>query len=66
MTDQQCVTKATVTVDGTYKADLHSGLPNHDLLEAPLKGSVLLHVLPVLCQRGGPNAAQLPSRQHGL
>ena len=36
------------------------------LLEPPLKGCVLLHVLAVLCQGRGADAAQLTSRQHGL
>ena len=36
------------------------------LLEAPLKGSVLLHMLAVLCQGGCADAAELPSGKHGL
>ena len=35
--------------------------PTH-LLEAALKGGVLLNVLPVLVQRGGANQAQLRGR----
>ena len=48
--------------DGVF----HRGLPDVDLLEAPLQGGVLLHVLAVLVQGGGPDAAQLAARQHGF
>eukprot|EP00958_Prasinococcus_capsulatus_P025343 scaffold4252_cov376-Prasinococcus_capsulatus_cf.AAC.3 len=37
-----------------------------DLLEAALQRGVLLHVLPVLVQSGGPYALQLAPAQHGL
>lgn len=36
------------------------------LLEAALKGRVLLNVLTVLIQSGGTNASQLTTSQHGL
>mmetsp|Transcript_46897 Transcript_46897/g.118174 ORF Transcript_46897/g.118174 Transcript_46897/m.118174 type:complete len:229 (-) Transcript_46897:550-1236(-) len=41
-------------------------LAHQHLLEAALKRGVLLHVLAVLGQRGGADAAQLPARQGGL
>lgn len=44
----------------------HAWLVHIHLLEAALQGRVLLNVLAVLIQSGGPNAAQLPSAQHGL
>ena len=50
--------------------DLHGvlqrGLTDLDGLEPALQGRVLLHVLAVLLQRGGPDGLQLPARQHRL
>ncbi len=45
---------------------LDAGLAHEDGLEAPLEGGVLLHVLAVLVERGGADAAQLAARQRGL
>ena len=47
-------------------AYLHGGFSHQHLLEATLKGSVLLHVQPVLCEGCGADAVQLAARQHGL
>lgn len=44
----------------------HAGLVHIHLLEAALKGRVLLNVLTVLIQGGGSNAPQLATTQHGL
>ena len=45
---------------------LHRGLAHHDGLEAALQGRVLLDVLAVLVEGGGPDAAQLAAGQRGL
>ena len=45
---------------------LHRGLVDHDGLEPPLQGGVLLDVLAVLVEGGGPDAVELPPGQHGL
>ena len=45
---------------------LHRRLVHHDRLEAALEGRVLLDVLPVLVEGGGPDAVQLAPGQHGL
>ncbi len=42
------------------------GLVDQDRLEAPLERGVLLHVLAVLIERGGPDAAEIAPRQLGL
>ena len=54
-------------------ADMHNSTTSNahactapHLLEAPLESSIPLHVLPVLCERGGADAAQLAAGQHGL
>ena len=45
---------------------LHCGLVHHDRLEAPLQRGILLDILPVLVQGGGPDAVQFAPGQHGL
>ena len=45
---------------------LHRGLGDHDGLEAPLQGGVLLDILAVLVEGGGADAVQLAPGQHGL
>ena len=42
------------------------GLLHLDGLEAPLEGGILLEVLAVLVERGGPDGLQLTAGQHGL
>jgi len=45
---------------------LHARLVDHDGLEAPLQGRVLLDVLAVFIGGGGADAVQLATRQQGL
>ena len=45
---------------------LPGGLPDGDGLEPPLQGGVLLNILPVLVQGGGPNDLDLPPGEGGL
>ena len=45
---------------------LHTGLVHHNGLEAALQGGVLLDILPVLVESGGPDAVQLPPGQQGF
>ena len=44
----------------------HGGRPHDDRLEAPLEGAVLLDVLAVLVERGGPDGLDLAARQGRL
>src|SRR4029453_9114620 len=56
------VAKATQDIDGVRDG----WLGYLDRLEAPLQSVVLLHILPVLVQRGGADGLQLTARQHRL
>ncbi len=42
------------------------GSPTYDRLESPLQRGVLLHVLAILVERGGADAAQLAAGQRGF
>ena len=45
---------------------LHRGLPHQHRLKPPFQGGVLLDILAVLVEGGGPNAVELPPGQEGL
>mmetsp|Transcript_74057 Transcript_74057/g.176583 ORF Transcript_74057/g.176583 Transcript_74057/m.176583 type:complete len:274 (+) Transcript_74057:1346-2167(+) len=66
--DADPVVRGVPVLEPTQDGDgcLHRGLIHAHLLETPLQRRVLLDVLAVLIHGGGPNAAQLPPRQHGL